>query len=1444
MTASTDSKHAGTRTNDAIAPQGPQPLYSTSFDGFTGTGFAPDATSGRLNSNVFRILGLSDLAAPAYGFTSPTVGAPANDFGRGVILGSADPTSGGVYSPSANAALVIQPTGSDFVEGNGAIEARIQNTTGFTATSFEVAFDWAYRNSGGRADGLQLSYSSDGVSFTPVSSTAFTTPGAADTTVAASFTNVAAMVSISDVVVADSGYLYLRWGHTGSSGSGNRDEIGIDNLNVRAGVTDAPTLTFSDVTIEEGNSGTRFAALTLTRTDTEGTATVNYTTANGTALVGSDYRMDAGVVTFNPGIATVTIQLAILGDTRNEPNESFFVNFSSPQGFLLPDNQARVTIINDDTGPVSIYDIQGLGHRSTYEGLTVQTSGVVTALRTNGSDRGYYLQDATGDGDSRTSDAIFVATGSVSPTVAVGNAVTLTGNVTEYTANAANLTITRLTGTTGVTVTTAAAALPAATLISTEAGGYAPPTQIIDDDRLQSYEPSTDGIDYYESLEGMMVTVRAPLVVSATDIVGQTYVVANQGIGATGLNERFGLTISAGDNGPEKIKIYAPGGGTFDQGDVLGDVTGILTYFGNTGGTSAGYELDPIGGLSVTTDRPAPSRETSTLVGDLDHMTIASFNVENADPGDGAQKFQLIATEVTQALRNPDVIGLQEIQDADGAGTGTDLSGTATAQSIIDAIVAAGGPRYRYTEVAPSAPNTTGGEPGGNIRNGYLYNPDRVSLVDGSVRLIEDQAFTGSRRPLVATFGFNGEEVTVVNAHSTSRGGSDTLFGANQPPAQAGDGSRTAQANAIKSYIDTLQAANVNVHVATLGDFNGYYYETALSRLTDDGRLTNLYTLLPVEERYSYLFEGYLQAFDNIIVSNNLLDGAAFDVVHYNAEQPDSIRITDHDQALAKLYIPRANTAPTNLTISASSVAENLAAGTVVGTVTGQDAEGGALSYSLLDDAGERFAINGTTGEVTTRTLLDYEATPTVAFTARVTDAGGLFRDQQFTVTVTDVNPEIVIGTDANETIIGGAGDDLFLMGGGNDRLYGGIGSDQLFGGEGNDLLDGGMGVDFLNGGAGDDRYVIDNVGDQISEFGGSGIDTVMSSISYVLGADLENLVLTGTAAINATGNDGANYILGNAGNNVLAGGAGDDTIVTVTGTAGIKPDAGFDRIDGGSGIDTLMLGGVQSDYHVLNADGHTFLVTARGATEVSGIEQGAFGFTAAQSWSTVLTGTAAFDGLSYIAGWSDLRAVYGTDAAAGQEHFLQYGFTEGRSLSFNALDYIASWSDLRLTFGTDATAGARHFIEYGATENRDVTFDGWTYLASYSDLIQTYGANETAAAEHYIRFGADEGRATSFDAVAYAAANVDLAAAFGTDQEALARHYVTYGYAEGRALGPGAAVIAPAALVAVSADTTVPTAAFVDTNTGHHDTPLFHGEGWLVAPDVTAFETNTLIIA
>jgi hypothetical protein len=316
-----------------------------------------------------------------------------------------------------------------------------------------------------------------------------------------------------------------------------------------------------------------------------------------------------------------------------------------------------------------------------------------------------------------------------------------------------------------------------------------------------------------------------------------------------------------------------------------------------------------------------------------------------------------------------------------------------------------------------------------------------------------------------------------------------------------------------------------------------------------------------------------------------------------------------------------------------------------------------------------------------------------------------------------------------------------------------------------------------------------------------------------------------------------------------------------VAGTAAIRAGGGFDRVDGGTGNDTLVLGGFQSDYHLLSAGERTFLVTAQGAVDVSGVEQMAFFNTSAKSSASVLGSTTAFDALTYIAGYSDLRAFYGTNAAGGAQHFAEYGFREGRSLTFNALDYIASHIDLINAYGADATAGARHFIEWGAGESRVTSFNGWAYLASFGDLIRAYGADETAAAKHYIQYGSAEGRVTTFNAAAYAAANVDLAAAFGNDADALARHYVLYGYAEGRSLGTTpaspavSAAVAPAseashdvlaatpAAIEPVAHNTVSPAVFMTDTTDHGDTGLLVGKGWA---DVSEIHVNVdnLVIA
>jgi predicted extracellular nuclease len=178
---------------------------------------------------------------------------------------------------------------------------------------------------------------------------------------------------------------------------------------------------------------------------------------------------------------------------------------------------------------------------------------VVTAIDTTGS-RGFWIQDVTGDGNDATSDAIFVFTNAI-PTVQIGDLVKVTGTVDEYNGGVAtNLTITEITA---PTITVIGTGSVTATVLG--AGGRAIPNTVIDDDSLSIFDPANDGVDFYESIEGMVVTIHNAQAVDVTT-TGQTWVVADNGAGASGLNDRGGVTISDGDNNPERILVYADSG--------------------------------------------------------------------------------------------------------------------------------------------------------------------------------------------------------------------------------------------------------------------------------------------------------------------------------------------------------------------------------------------------------------------------------------------------------------------------------------------------------------------------------------------------------------------------------------------------------------------------------------------------------------------------------------------------------------------------------------------------------------------------------------------------------------------------------------------------------------------------------------------------------------------
>jgi Ca2+-binding RTX toxin-like protein len=170
---------------------------------------------------------------------------------------------------------------------------------------------------------------------------------------------------------------------------------------------------------------------------------------------------------------------------------------------------------------------------------------------------------------------------------------------------------------------------------------------------------------------------------------------------------------------------------------------------------------------------------------------------------------------------------------------------------------------------------------------------------------------------------------------------------------------------------------------------------------------------------------------------------------------------------------------------------------------------------------------------------------------------------------------DISLGSDGDGTVYGLGGDDYIFGGGGNDKLFGGAGMDYLDGGDGDDLLDSGPGsYEEMDGGLGNDTFVMDDATDVVVENANEGTDLVLSSVTYTLGDNVENLTLTGTSAINGTGNALNNVLTGNSAANTLSGGAGDDQYRYNLGGGAdrIIETTGADRIVFGAGITAAQI--------------------------------------------------------------------------------------------------------------------------------------------------------------------------------------------------------------------------------------------------------------------------------
>ncbi len=594
--------------------------------------------------------------------------------------------------------------------------------------------------------------------------------------------------------------------------------------------------------------------------------------------------------TVNGGNATVKLSL-----------DASVLNGSYPVvvGFGNNDAQSASCTININVNAVAsgftpIYTIQGSGTTSSLTG-TRTTRGVVTKVNNNG----YYLQDATGDGDSATSDGIFVFTGTA-PYVVAGHVVQISGPVSEFNTGAATNAVTAANPVTEFTSVSATTFVGTGSIAATVIG----------------FPISTPG--ELERYEGMLVQINAPLTASQNFFqgrYGQVTLSANGRLikptnvyrpadplraSLQALNARSTLLLDDGSSAQNPNPTpYIGADNTLRAGDTLPTgITGVIDY-GLATNSSDGlslYRIHPL--LPPVFTRANGRTVTPPAVGG--NVKVASFNVLNffttfgngntatgstgagcapsntpsdCRGADNLAEFLRQRTKIVQAMAaiNADVFGLMEIQN----------NGNIAAQNLVDALNAVVG---ASTYAVVPTPPTTGTDA---IRVAMIYKPGTLALSGAS---LSDGNAIHNRPPFAQAFSAGGQKFSVVVNHFKSKG-SCPSGGVDD---DQGDGQgcwndrRKQQSTALLGFIGTVQSAAADNDVIVIGDLNAYGVEDPIDVLTSAGLINQISRF--DSAGYSYVFDGEAGYLDHALAT----PGLSSQIVgtthwHINADEPSVI---------------------------------------------------------------------------------------------------------------------------------------------------------------------------------------------------------------------------------------------------------------------------------------------------------------------------------------------------------------------------------------------------------------------------------------------------------------------------------------------------------------------------------------------------------------------------
>ena len=570
-----------------------------------------------------------------------------------------------------------------------------------------------------------------------------------------------------------------------------------------------------------------------------------------------------------------------------------------------------------EPGVTSIQAVQGEGHRSPLVDEAVTVQGTVTAILERPRLHGFWLQDRRSDA-SVASSGVFVRT-KETPPVAVGEAVRVVGRVREYERPRA-LSLTQI----DADEILASSAAPA-TLEPIRIGdGSLHIPEVFDDDRLESWDPREDAIDFWESLEGMIVEIGHSTVVGPTTRYGDFVILPASEAADTIRTSRGGVLLQDGDENTERIIVDlsllgdAP---ALKVGDELeGSFTGIVHYdFGS-------YRL-------LATSLPAilerPLSDPPELSSGPGMLSVASYNVLNLSAANEPSRFVSIAGTIVDALGSPVILGLQEIQDDTGGEDDGVVTAEQTLSRLVDAIVEAGGPRYDWRQIDPLN-NADGGAPGSNIRVAFLFDPDRIEIIDrgtagpttevsiegsgNDVHLAVSPARVGTatecflgegssdesegtRKSLAIEARFGGQTYFLVNNHLKSKRGDDSPSGSVQPPVRHTETQRLCQAERVGSVAREILRRDPDARVIVLGDMNEHQFRPPMEALESSG-LVSMIRTVPLEERYTYNYLGNSQVLDHVFVSPSIAGEARAVIPHVNSTVTDGDAASDHDPVL------------------------------------------------------------------------------------------------------------------------------------------------------------------------------------------------------------------------------------------------------------------------------------------------------------------------------------------------------------------------------------------------------------------------------------------------------------------------------------------------------------------------------------------------------------------